>query len=48
MYKATREFIKARQPYCEIPLELVNVSNLGEGILNDCYGNALAVTKMFS
>jgi hypothetical protein len=40
MYKVTQELIKQRQQFCELPLQHVNVKNLGGGILDDCYGNA--------
>jgi hypothetical protein len=40
MYRATREFIKARQPFCSMPLLLVKPMRVGGGTPNRCYENA--------
>lgn len=41
MYKATREFIKARQPFAKFALEVVTgVRKIGGGIDGKCYSNA--------
>ena len=42
MFKVTKEFIKARQPYAGrwIIKQITNVQRLGGGIQNDCYKNA--------
>ena len=41
MYKATREFIKARQPFAKFALEVVTgVRKVGGGIDGKCYSNA--------
>lgn len=41
MYKATREFIKARQPHAKLELQVVSVKQLGGGIANNCSDNAI-------
>lgn len=41
MYRATREFIKARQPYAKYPIEKIfGVNKIGGGIENDCFHNS--------
>jgi hypothetical protein len=40
MYKATREFIKARQPHTKYVLEQVFVKQVGGGVANQCFQNA--------
>ena len=40
MYKVTRLFIEKRKEFCKYPVEVVSVSYIGGGKLNDCYGNA--------
>ena len=40
MYKATKELIEQRQPFCTSLIKVVEVTNLGGGLINDCYGNA--------
>ena len=41
MYKATREFIQARQPYTNMELKVVTVKQLGGGVPNNCSDNAI-------
>ena len=41
MYKATREFIQARQPYANMELKVVTVKQLGGGVPNNCSDNAI-------
>jgi len=41
MYKATREFINARQQHTNLELEVVNVKNIGGGKSNNCSDNAI-------
>ena len=41
MYKATREFIAARQPHSKMKLQVVAVKQLGGGIANNCSDNAI-------
>lgn len=41
MYKATREFIKARQPYTKYPVQQIfGINKIGGGIENDCFHNS--------
>jgi hypothetical protein len=40
MYKATREFIKARQPFTKYVIEQVFVRKDGGGVANQCFQNA--------
>jgi hypothetical protein len=40
MYRATRELIKARQPYTKYVLEHVFVKQVGGGLANQCFQNA--------
>jgi len=41
MYKATREFIKARQPFTKYPvLQQFGITKVGGGIENDCFHNS--------
>lgn len=40
MYKATRELIKARQPYSEYIIEVVSVRQIMGGVANKCFQNA--------
>jgi hypothetical protein len=41
MYKATREFIKARQPHAKFTVEVITgVRKIGGGIDGKCYSNA--------
>ena len=43
MYKATREFIKARQPFAKFGVvHIPSVKKVGGGELNKCFENALA------
>ena len=41
MYKATRDFIAARQPHSKMKLQVVAVKQLGGGIANNCSDNAI-------
>lgn len=41
MYKATREFMKARQSYTDLNLRVLDVKNIGGGISNNCSDNAI-------
>jgi len=41
MYKATREFIKARQPHAKMELKVVTVKQVGGGQANNCSDNAI-------
>jgi len=41
MYKATREFVKARQPHAKMELKVVSVKQLGGGQANNCSDNAI-------
>lgn len=45
MKKATRKFIEIRQPFCKIPLSVVDVKSIGGGKPNDCAINALTLTE---
>jgi hypothetical protein len=46
MYKATREFIKARQPYSKYSLYVrEDVKRIGGGIKNKCFENSLAAKE---
>jgi len=40
MYRATRDFIEARQKFCKWRLDVVRVQNMGGGVPNSCYTNA--------
>lgn len=40
MYKATRELIKARQPYTDYIVEVVAVKKIGGGVANECHENS--------
>lgn len=40
MYKATRDFIKARQQHSKYVVEKVSVKQVGGGKANDCFNNA--------
>jgi hypothetical protein len=40
MFKASREFIKVRQPFASHPLVVVPVNKKGGREANDCFGNA--------
>ena len=40
MYKATRELIKARQPFTKYVIEQVFVKFIGGGVPNQCFQNA--------
>lgn len=40
MYKATKELIEQRQHFCTSQIKIAEVTNLGGGQVNDCYGNA--------
>lgn len=41
MYKATRDFIKARQPHSKYPIQQIfGVHKIGGGIENDCFHNS--------
>jgi hypothetical protein len=44
MFKATRELIKARQPFTKYLVKCVPVSRVGGGIANKCFDNACAIT----
>jgi len=43
MYKATREFIKLRQPYSDAMIEVVSVKRIGCEDARFCYDNACKV-----
>lgn len=45
MYKATREFIAARQRQTEFRLTSPNVKRIGGGEANKCFDNAIAVVN---
>jgi hypothetical protein len=45
MQRATREFIKARQPHCKFTLETKQVLLIGGGVSNQCYSNAFAMIE---
>jgi hypothetical protein len=45
MKKATRKFIEIRQPFCKVPLSVVDVKNIGGGEPNNCADNALTYTE---
>jgi hypothetical protein len=40
MYKATAEFIKARQMHCKNKLKVVECTRVGGGNVNSCYNNS--------
>ena len=40
MFKASREFIKFRQPFASHPLVVVPVTKKGGRVANDCFGNS--------
>ncbi len=41
MFKATKDLIKNRQIYSPYPIKQVFVENIGGGISNDCFKNAI-------
>jgi hypothetical protein len=41
MYRATREFITARQPFAKMEIQVVTVKQLGGGMANNCSDNAI-------
>ena len=45
MFRATRNFIKARQPHTRYPLSVPKVRRIGGGKPNACFENAIAVEK---
>ena len=46
MYKATRDFINARQKFSEYKLSIpTNVKRIGGGNANDCFGNSVAFVE---
>ena len=45
MYKATREFIKARQLHTQYIVETVSVNQIGGLEKNECYSNAHSLTN---
>ena len=45
MYKATRDFLAARQSHTEFKLQTPNVKRIGGGELGKCFENAMAVVN---
>ena len=46
MYRATRDFMSARQKFTEFKLSIpTNVKRIGGGKANDCFGNSVAFVE---